>query len=456
MKSGLSTRISLAMVCVSTLSTVLAFFLAGSLLIRSHRDSIRQQLQASAASLISLGISDFSELQDFNELDRFIETALQMEKADKIVRIFDQKRKLVFTTVGFDYDMLPSALEEGIKLPVFMTMSGKNTRYETLVLPYQVQGKKKLFYLQIAIPLPKYSEILKSLWWQSLLLLGLLFLISLALSQWLARRLIKPIGQVAYHLTRLDPDKIEAWRPLALDARGRYLDAITSGINLLTERTQAAVQQIRKMSRYVAHEMRTPLTIMQGEAETVLVKPGATREDYAGVVHSSLEEVQRMSEIVDTVLQVGEPSRARALYHPVPLQLTEWLPKSLRYWERTLGRPIETQIPANGIPVIQIDAKMLFRLIDNLIRNVRLHTPADTCCLLEVKAGEEGVRIVISDEGPHLSQKVIDTMNQKESALETTGVGLHLCHTIAEVCALNLSFSKRPGGGLQVELVFRK
>lgn len=453
MRSTLQSKIAIAMWTIAAASTLASAALAGMLLVSAHRESIRQQLQATATTLVSLGITHFSELRDFEEMNRFIEDALQMDRIDKIIRIYDGRRELIFTTAGADSDVSRSRLEQKVDRPTLQTIEGRQRRYESLVMPYEAEGSRKTFYLQVSIPLPRYAEMLGYLWWQSLLLLGLLIGVAVIVSHGLSRRLLAPVGQIARHLERMDPARIEEWSPLVLDERHRYLKAIADGINLLAERMQAAILKLRKMSRYVAHEMRTPLTILQGEAEMVLAKGSTTGEEYEQVLRSSLEEIGRMSEIVSTVLQVGEPLRG-GRPQPVALELCAWIAENRRRWERTLCRPIDIDVPAGREVRVTVDPKLLSRLVENLIRNVKNHAPAEARCSLFVTPGPAGTSLLIADNGPGLSPDAVASLNEKGGLSEAAGIGLNLCHRITEICGLELLFANRTGGGLGVEIRF--
>lgn len=436
---------------MTAVSTLASAALAGVLLVAIHRESVRQQLQATAASLVTLGMTQFSELRDFEELNRFIEDALQMERIDKIIRVYDASRELIFTTAGADYDSLPDRLQASVARPVFLTIAGAQRRYESLVMPYEGEGSKKTYYLQVAIPLPRYADMLESLWWQSIVLFGLLIGISILLSHVVSSRLLMPVRQIADALQRMDPGTIDAWTPLVLDRRSRYLAAIAEGINLLAERTGSAMAQLSKMGRYVAHEMRTPLTILRGEAEMVLAKPGANSADYERVLKSSLEEIERMSEIVDTVLHVGESARPTAA-DEVDIDLEAWLRDHVPEWEKTLGRSIDLDISLTKAAVVRADPRLFSRLIDNLVRNVRHHTPREARCAIFAQSTPGGVEIVIADNGSGLSSEAIASLNQRGGYSEAAGVGLNLCHRIAEICGIEMVFSHRTGGGLGVTM----
>jgi signal transduction histidine kinase len=450
--SSLAARIARTMWVMTAASTVAAVLLTGALLIRSHREAVRRQLEATASALISLGISDYEDLENFDELSGFIEGALQMERVDKIVRIYASNGKLAFSTARLEYDKLPSVLPKLSASPYFVSMEGKHRDYESLVIPYVTFGQRKPFFLQIAIPLPSYAEIFKHLWWQSLLLLGVLMGLALVLARRLSARLIRPVDVISEHLEGMDPTRVENWNPLNLKDVGPYLDAIVRRINALSERTRAAVLQIRKMGRYVAHELRTPLTILQGEAETALAQPRTTKEDYEGVLKSSLEEIHRMSEIVSTVLQVGEWERSDVKSEPVSCDLSDWIRDLRPRWEKTLGHPLHLSLPDQG-PEIQMDPRLVNHLVDNLLRNVRKHAPGSDC-RLGVSQDPQGWKVVIADDGPGLEAVVLEKLNRGEPVLEVTGVGLNLCQKIATIAGFKLRFSNRPGGGLDAEILF--
>jgi signal transduction histidine kinase len=170
------------------------------------------------------------------------------------------------------------------------------------------------------------------------------------------------------------------------------------------------------------------------------------------VLKSSLEEIQRMSEIVATVLQAGEWERTDASIHPVDLDLAGWVEETLPRWEKTLGRPIEAALPSSG-PVVKTDPRLIDHLVDNLVRNVRKHAPASACRLRIADSGE-GARIVLSDDGPGMPSSLLDPLNRGKPVLEVAGVGLNLCQKIAKIAGLRLRFSNRPGGGVDAEILF--
>ncbi len=451
MFTSLQNRIFAYMFTLVVLCTVAGMFLTASLLYKSHQDSVKRQLEATGTSLTSLGITKFSELEDFYELNTFIDNALQMEKVDRIVRIFDGSRDLMFTTVGAAYDMLPARLDKNVDKPSFFLLEGEQEQYQTLVIPYKA-GKKQ-FYMQVAMPLPKYHEILAIFLGPGVAMLLVLMAVAFLAAHRLSARLVKPIGAIAEHLQDMDPARIEDWKQVPEIERGQYLGPITAGINLLIKRTKASVRKLRAISRYISHELRNPLTILQGEAEIALARKDATKAEYEHVLKSSLEEIHRMSEIVTAVLKVGEDERILKSFKPVTFDLARWLEDNRAAWESTLKRPIKTKMPP-GPSEVSLDPNLLFRMIDNLVRNVRDYTPQDAACRMTLDASGAKAVLSISDDGPGMPQPILDALAHPEGPLEPSHIGLGLCRRIAEVCGLGLSFANRPGSGLEVRITF--
>ena len=158
-----------------------------------------------------------------------------------------------------------------------------------------------------------------------------------------------------------------------------------------------------------------------------------------------------MSEIVSTVLAVGEMAPAAA-GRPEEIDLRAWLAEHRGHWEKTLGRAIDLRLPERAV-VASADARLLSRLVDNLVRNVRTHTPPEVCCTISLADGERPA-ISIADDGPGLPDDAIASLNAHGGLSEAAGVGLNLCHRIAELSGLALVFASRTGGGLSVTVRF--
>lgn len=263
---------------------------------------------------------------------------------------------------------------------------------------------------------------------------------------------MKSVRQIADYLQNIDPNKIEEVQPLNIQEEGESLQAIVQGINDLTQRTQLALRNIRKISQYVAHELRNPLTILQGEAETVFLMENPQMEDYERVLKSSLEEVQRITSTLDTIQLIAEFSEKHIPIRREILDLNSWLAQEKGIWERSLGREIVLFPFHQGPILINTHPRLLFQLIDNLVRNVKKHTPENCVCWIQA-VQEPGKGIIrISDDGPGLGPEELALLNKWGFNPKRLGIGLNLCHTIMELLGAQMAFSKSEKGGLEVEV----
>ncbi len=205
-------------------------------------------------------------------------------------------------------------------------------------------------------------------------------------------------------------------RPLA--AIGRTADLITAGdltrrveranhhtevgrlgvaLNTMLDRIEVSDSRLRRFVADASHELRTPLAAVRAYAE--LFARGADRrpDDLARAMSGISRESERMSALVDDLLLLARLDEGRPLARE-PIALHEIAQEAIET-ARTLdpGRPLalETE-PA----IVLGDRVWLRQVIDNLLANIRSHTPADTSASVHLTRAERSAVIVVADEGP--------------------------------------------------------
>ena len=379
---------------VAAVSALISGVVSSYILVKNHERYIEQQLKATATTLISLGISDYHGLKGFQVLDSFIDESLKLGRVERIIQVFTKKGKLMFSS--------PAVAQENFKeifkpteQPSFQVFDGKTRDYKVLTMPYRATTGKK-YFLHIATPFPYYRDILRSAMWEALLLLVVLCVFSFFVSQWLAKRLMRPV------------------------------------------------------SHYLAHEIRTPLTIMTGEAEMVLRNEQATVQDYQQVLKSSLEEIDRIKNVVNAVLRMSQ--KGKEVFEKKPCDLALWLEEQLVRWEKYLGRRLSWQKPNHPILVL-LDTELLYRLLDNLIRNIKEHTPPHAPCRLSLHQDYASTHITLEDGGAGIAPDILEALNKRQGSYDKVGIGLGLCLEIASICNFKMSFANKSDGGLLVDVV---
>lgn len=443
---SLKWKIVFTMGLLAAVCTILSGSLSTWLLIKNHDRFLEQQLNSTATTLMSLGITDYSGLQGFQKLDAFVREALHIEKVEPIVHVFTKRGKLMFSSLPETEEDFKTAFE-AIQKPRFSIYEGKRQKYKLLTTAYKSK-KGRDYVLQIAMPYPLYRDIVAESFREAALLFSVLSLLAFAISHILARKIIRPVRDIAVYLNGLNPTEIKNWQTLLLSKPGDYLRDIASGVNSLTTRIKSAMYNMSRSSRYLAHELRNPLTVMIGEAEAILAKPNASPSEYRCVIQSSLEEVARIDTVVSTVLKLFK--KEKSLYNPSSSDLSRWLDEQVVRWKKYLERPIAWDRPNNPI-VALVDSDLLYRLLDNLIRNVKIHTPAVAELRILLQREGPSIFITIDDAGPGLPPSVLNVLGKKEGGDEP-GIGLALCLEIASICNFKLRFENKNSGGLRVTI----
>lgn len=179
------------------------------------------------------------------------------------------------------------------------------------------------------------------------------------------------------------------------------LDRIRSAFAERDATEQALRVSEQRMSRFVAdvsHELRTPLAAMSAYAE--LVERGARDrpEDLDRALAGIGSETRRMSVLVEELLLLARLDQPRGLRSDA-VDLSEIVLSSVATAGAIdTGYPIEVQLA--GIVSVRGDAEELRRVVDNLLANVRTHTPAGTRCRVTFGVEDERAVLVVSDDGP--------------------------------------------------------
>ncbi len=444
----LKLRITLSMWLLTAVCTFMAGGLGIWLLLNNEEHSLEQQLRATAVTLTSLNIQDYSDLEDFQKIDTLIQESLQLDKLNQFIQIYTRKGKLI-TSAPPQSKMMMVIPFSPYEKPTFLTVRWEGKKYLMLVTPYQTNKNK--YYLHVAMPSPLFRDIARSTWFEGILLFGTLSLFAFLMAQFLAQKLVSPVKEIARYLKNLSPGETKEWQPLMLQNTGDYLSDISQGVNELTLRVKSSLYNISRARRYLAHEMGNPLAILVGEAEHILSNEKATMDDYRQVLKSSLEELDRMNSVVAAVSKIARTEKN--VYRPFPCDLSQWLDDNMANWQKNIKRNLIWKKPDNAM-IVMLDPDLLYRFIDNMVRNIRKHTSDKTEASIELFRHNKITVIRIQDNGAGIPNDMITALNAGNSQYEKIGIGLGLCLEIASICHFRLEFANRTGGGLDVVLSF--
>jgi two-component system OmpR family sensor kinase len=313
--------------------------------------------------------------------------------------------------------------------------------------------------LVLALPLNDVDSILRRLLYVELLITGLALAAGLVLARSLVQVGLRPLDDIAATAGAIAGGDLTQRVP---EGEGTEVGRLGGALNKMLGQIEKAFAERRasedRLRRFVAdasHELRTPLTSIRAYAE--LFDRGADRnpEDLGRLLHGIENEAVRMGILVDDLLLLARLDQGRPLER-VPVDLGALASEAVDA-ARAIdpARPLELHV--EGSVEVQGDRVRLRQVIDNLLANVRAHTPDGTAADVSVRAdGDLGI-LVVSDEGPGLSPE------QQAQAFERfyradpsrsrdaggAGLGLAIVAAIAAAHDGRAGVNARAGGGVQ-------
>lgn len=275
-----------------------------------------------------------------------------------------------------------------------------------------------------------------------------------ALGGWqMARNALRPIRDVAAAARRLDIERLNERMPMR--GTGDELDQLAESFNHTLARLEDAVGQMKQFTASVSHELRTPLTAMRGEAEVALLEAKSV-EDYRRVLASQLEEIERLTRIVNQLLTLARAEAGEIRMGDSPVDLSALVASLAEQMEPVAdSRQVELRAePGVGVTV-RGDASWLERVVLNLLDNaVKFTLPGGQVRLtVAVENGQAVLRV--SDTGigipaealPHIFDRFYRVEPSRSKNIEGVGLGLALVKWIVDRHHGRIEVESRPGQG---------
>ena len=214
---------------------------------------------------------------------------------------------------------------------------------------------------------------------------------------------------------------------------------------LMTRRTLAPVQRIHDQQKQfvsdVAHELRTPLSIMGGELEVALGKE-RTAADYQQVLTSSKQETDRLAELAENLLFLARADQGRQAIEFEKVDMTDLIGSVIASLQtESINKKITLHFKAEAEPTFAWgQPSMLRRLFFNLIHNAILYTPPEGSVWISLLANKQYTEVGVKDTGIGIlaedQERIFNRFYRVDSSRSETkgyGLGLAICKSIVEL-----------------------
>jgi signal transduction histidine kinase len=456
---SLQARFTFALFSLAIASCVGAGFVTAVLIGWNLEDRVEVQVRASADKLLELSFDSFAAPQEVERLHQFVRNVQSFSRADQIIRFFDETGELLYSsTSSTDVRFLDATANPTFR-QLLTEVRGPNNRYFSLFEGYET-SMGNVRWVQVAQALPSFKDLLVEASQRYSLILVILLFMSLLVAYLLSRHLVGPIHKVATHLAGLDPEDVRSWRAISGDAERAFLSDIIDSANALIARVQNAFFANHNLARFIAHEVRTPLTMMLGEIDLARRTQSIPKE-YEAMTEQIVADIMKVDRIISTILELAQRDRGVNPCHPRALVLSEVVDRVSSDFRKAYNRPLQVFFPERErSPRIYADPDLLLLLLDNLLRNAAKHSGLTSKLSLTIAEGAAGfAHFEIADTGPGIRPEILESLNKMIVPPKTSGVGLGLplALEIARIAGWKLKFTNiNPGLKVTIEVPLQK
>lgn len=325
---------------------------------------------------------------------------------------------------------------------------------------YSDEPGEEPHFIQVAVGLsPIYSSV-SSLRRAVFTLVPIGLAVAAAASWALVRRSLGPIGRIAREARELTAAQLDRRLPLP-PGRDEVYELVET-LNDMLSRLEGAFLSQERFVANAAHELRTPVTHLLGQAQ-VLLRSSRSLEAYAQFVGVVQDEMRVLAQVVESLLllaraDAGLPLRGRQTVslNEVVVDAVErcrvYADQRLVRIEPTLAMPMDGETE----PEVLGDHELLVTTVGNILRNAIRHSPPGQLVQLDVQSDAHERRISVRDRGPgipaeqlpHLFERFFQVSRPADER-KGSGLGLAIAQSAARIHGGMVTVQNRPDGGCE-------
>ena len=289
----------------------------------------------------------------------------------------------------------------------------------------------------------------KSLWWIGFLFAGL----GLVVSYFLSGNITRPLRQLSQAAEKIRQGDLK--QEVAVTGQDE-VGQLAEVFNQMSAELAANESNRQELLANIAHELKTPLAVLQGHLESML---DGVEEPGPEKLFSMQEEVMRLTRLVGDLRDLSLAQVHRLELHLQPVDLDEKVERAADMLEPLLEEKKLRFVKelATGLPARQLDPDRLNQVLYNLITNAIRYTTPGTAILLKTEPAGERVRLIIADEGPgiapedlpHVFEQFYRGDKSRNRASGGSGIGLSLAKSFVEAQGGTITARNRKEGGAE-------
>ena len=422
------------------------------------KNSLQKSIDTKIKSIAEVLASSMTETHNqslFGNFERYLENALGKKPKGKFIQIIDASGKIGARLNDLEAEAVPVSfvtLEKALKGEiVYETIETARPRLRMITMPI-VEHKKIISIVQVGSSLEEFEDTMKRLLIIMIISIITSISVTIVVGYFMAKKTMKPVDQIRRAAVNISSNNLDE----RIDIKGRKdeLGRLAETFNAMISRLKDSFQRINQFSIDVSHELKTPLTILKGETELALRKE-RTNEEYKRSMQSNLEEIDRMSRIIDDLLLLSKTETKDIGMNLEKVDLRDLLADVCMNM-KLFGENKGVEIVVKELEDIRLvgDELKLRRMITNVVENA-------------IKYGHRGGHVIVSsykqngfacvnveDDGPGISpgdiKYIFDRFYRADRSRKRasgSGLGLSISKWIAEAHKGSIDVQSRPAAG---------
>ncbi len=425
----------------AVLSLILIIFASGIFIY--FKNSLQESIDAKIRSIgevLSSSMTDTHNTSVFGNFERYLENVLGKKPKGKFIQIMDSSGRIGAKMSDIEGEALPtsfSALERAMRGEVvYETIERTSPRLRMITIPI-MENKKVTSVVQVGTSLEDFDETIKKLLLIMIISIPSSICVTIIVGYFMAKKALRPVDQIRRAAVKISSSNLDE----RIDIVGRRdeLGRLAETFNAMIGRLKDAFQRINQFSIDVSHELKTPLTILKGETEVALRKE-REKQDYQELLKSNLEEIDRMSCIIDDLLLLSKADTKEIKLNVEDVALRDLI-MDVCMDMKVVADKKNVELETSELEDIRLkgDELKLRRMLLNVVENGIKYSHAGGKVSVSSYANNGYAKIDIMDNGIGISEEDIkyifdrfyraDRSRKRESG---SGLGLSISRWIAE------------------------
>jgi heavy metal sensor kinase len=347
----------------------------------------------------------------------------------------------------------PAQDETQVREEIFVTLSFPDALPLRVITLSVVSPSGDTFFVQEGVSLEGEYTFLRQLRTTLFFFLPGMLGLSIVSGRLMARRVLQPIETITREARTIEAQDL--YRRLPVANPQDEIGQLVGVLNSLLSHLEGAFAQVRHFTADAAHELRTPLAVLRCGMEVVIARARSV-EEYQGALGASIEEVSRLSCIVDNLFTLARADAGNQEFTWELVDLRELVQEVYEQAELMAeAKGLSVSLHTNGEVSIRGDCLRLKQLFLNLVDNAVKYTAAGGSIHLAVECEEQWAKVVVEDTGigipaealPHIFDRFYRVDKARSLDDAGGGLGLSICQWVAQAHGGRITVQSRVGSG---------